>query len=120
MSLMRQCEYLGNGLKGNRVIPVGSSRIHCEPPANYRAIEGRKKSESAPYQLNVLCSPMCCFSFFFLLLLRSFVPSRHDYFHSRCLDLFFFFFSFSPSYFLSSSLRVVETTNIETNLSGGN
>ncbi|XP_029037342.2 uncharacterized protein LOC114873310 isoform X3 [Osmia bicornis bicornis] len=29
----------GNGLKGNRVIPVGSSRIHCEPPVNYRAIE---------------------------------------------------------------------------------
>ncbi|CAL7940899.1 unnamed protein product [Xylocopa violacea] len=26
----------GNGLKGNRVIPIGSRRIHCEPPVNYQ------------------------------------------------------------------------------------
>ncbi|XP_076669695.1 rho GTPase activating protein at 19D isoform X2 [Andrena cerasifolii] len=30
----------GNGLKGNRIIPVGSRRIHCEPPAGYKPIEG--------------------------------------------------------------------------------
>ncbi|XP_017878527.1 uncharacterized protein LOC108624059 isoform X5 [Ceratina calcarata] len=27
----------GNGLKGNRVIPVGSRHIHCAPPATYSA-----------------------------------------------------------------------------------
>ncbi|XP_076244290.1 rho GTPase activating protein at 19D isoform X6 [Calliopsis andreniformis] len=29
----------GNGLKGNRVIPIGSRRIHCEPPTDYKPIE---------------------------------------------------------------------------------
>ncbi|XP_076169211.1 rho GTPase activating protein at 19D isoform X3 [Ptiloglossa arizonensis] len=29
----------GNGLKGNRVIPVGSRLIHCEPPTDYKPLE---------------------------------------------------------------------------------
>ncbi|XP_043265062.1 uncharacterized protein LOC122404847 isoform X2 [Colletes gigas] len=29
----------GNGLKGNRVIPVGSRRIHCEPPTDCKPLE---------------------------------------------------------------------------------
>ncbi|XP_076223162.1 rho GTPase activating protein at 19D isoform X4 [Nomia melanderi] len=29
----------GNGLKGNRIIPVGSGRIHCEPPTDYTPAE---------------------------------------------------------------------------------
>ncbi|KOC62603.1 Rho GTPase-activating protein 21 [Habropoda laboriosa] len=30
---------IGSGLKGNRVIPVGSRRIHCEPPTDYKILE---------------------------------------------------------------------------------
>ncbi|XP_076473760.1 rho GTPase activating protein at 19D isoform X2 [Bombus vancouverensis nearcticus] len=29
----------GSGLKGNRIIPVGSKHIHCEPPGNYNTLE---------------------------------------------------------------------------------
>ncbi|XP_050580091.1 uncharacterized protein LOC126917373 isoform X9 [Bombus affinis] len=29
----------GSGLKGNRIIPVGSKHIHCEPPGNYSTLE---------------------------------------------------------------------------------
>ncbi|OAD55099.1 Rho GTPase-activating protein 21 [Eufriesea mexicana] len=29
----------GYGLKGNRIIPVGSRHIHCEPPVNYNTLE---------------------------------------------------------------------------------
>ncbi|XP_071873291.1 rho GTPase activating protein at 19D isoform X3 [Bombus fervidus] len=29
----------GSGLKGNRIIPVGSKHIHCEPPGNYNSLE---------------------------------------------------------------------------------
>ncbi|KAF3421563.1 hypothetical protein E2986_05620 [Frieseomelitta varia] len=29
----------GSGLKGNRIIPVGSKHIHCEPPINYNTLE---------------------------------------------------------------------------------
>lgn len=36
-------EYLGSGLKGNRVIPIGSKQIHCEPPINYNTLEGRRE-----------------------------------------------------------------------------
>lgn len=40
-------EYLGNGLKGNRIIPVGSGRIHCEPPTDYTPTEGRTNRKSS-------------------------------------------------------------------------
>ncbi|XP_028521536.2 uncharacterized protein LOC107994952 isoform X6 [Apis cerana] len=29
----------GSGLKGNRIIPIGSKQIHCEPPINYNTLE---------------------------------------------------------------------------------
>lgn len=41
--LICYCEYLGSGLKGNRIIPIGSKQIHCEPPINYNTLEGRRE-----------------------------------------------------------------------------
>ncbi|XP_017760398.1 PREDICTED: uncharacterized protein LOC108550950 isoform X3 [Eufriesea mexicana] len=35
----------GYGLKGNRIIPVGSRHIHCEPPVNYNTLEETQNSK---------------------------------------------------------------------------
>ncbi|XP_023288714.1 rho GTPase-activating protein 23, partial [Orussus abietinus] len=41
----------GRGLSGNRIIPVGSKYIHCEPPAGYREVKETPAMETEPVRL---------------------------------------------------------------------
>ncbi|XP_024945685.1 uncharacterized protein LOC107272586 isoform X12 [Cephus cinctus] len=41
----------GRGLSGNRIIPIGSKYIHCEPPAGYREVKEIPTMETEPVRL---------------------------------------------------------------------
>ncbi|XP_011300530.1 uncharacterized protein RhoGAP19D isoform X2 [Fopius arisanus] len=50
-SLDSEKKYLGRGLSGNRIIPVGSKYIHCEPPSSYSQFPDEQGVEMEPVRL---------------------------------------------------------------------